>query len=501
VSYFYKLNQAYINAFQNNVRSRFTVNNIKSDVTLLKAILQEVTELFRKVGGQMSSKRLIPHSGDYPNSILYNKLVTDIGFDIGKLYNAQAILESDLVNVMNYNSTQRDKTFENLAAAQQTVYSAYIKSKRDLMGGTEIPTENPFTSSLVGMDAASNGVFIDSDRSCLTLASTAATQRIADTKDVAIYFAGDTPEEPIYPLGSTLGVGHHWLLSKTDPHFIDQTKISDVEQYKQMMVDDPTSNMSVGYCEFEAVETIGSTVTQVSNFGEYVRLSVGIGQTTINSTQSYAVNTKSNMNFVFAIKKYLGDHLGLDPYLIYLDSVNSFQGQYIKTSAPITGINFTSNSKFKLIIPFNQSILTDQINVEFMCNNLGLLPNVDWANSKVFSNVGGTESSYDLLDPGQTSSQEGRFVCKIVNFTYPTRLELMLTYPGTAKMWSPMPFYMSQWVYSDYKSDALSLATTTGKNIQLTVVKVYDIFVDSEANQVNERRRALNVLQNPNLVA
>lgn len=492
---FYRLNKDYINSFQNKVYSRFYSSDKRSETGLLRSILREINDLFRKIGGQISTKRSLPASGEFPSSSDYNNLVQDIAFDIDKLYNAQKLLESDLINIMNFNSAQRDKSFENLSSVQQTVYSAYIRSKKDILGGVEFPAGNPFTAS-DGMDRESSNVFIDEDRQCLTLGYRSLSKRIADTKNTSIYFAGTLPLPPIYPSSDTMGVGSHWMRYASDVHFIDQTNASEVENYKTMMVDDPMVNTSVGFCEFEAVETIGrpSINNQPIQVKDYLR-NIKTGELTAILRKSMV---KDELDIVQTVKKYIGERYQMDPHLIYVDCANSFQGKYVKNPELVIhpATNTVSKPKYRLVIPFNSKVLTNQIVIEFTANDLGHLPRINWSESKVFSDHGGTDTQYSLIPPTEGGTKDGRYVCNISSFTYPSRIELVLEYDSDINAWYHIDFYMAHYVYSDYKP--LSFLTTSNGNLNVTIEKVYNIFVDAEANLDSERARALNVLSHPN---
>lgn len=453
---FYKLNKDYIESFRNNVIKRYNSEDKRSETGLLRSIFKEVNELFRKVGGQLSSKRELPRSGEYPSSEKYNNLVQDICFDIDKLYNAQAIIDGDIRDLINFNSSQRDRTFENFASIQQSVYSAYIKSKKDLIGGLEVPAGNPFTSA-DGVGEGCRGIFIDEDRGTLTLACDTTPNRIADTKFVGIYFAGTKPTI-VYPSNESMGVGSHWKKAGTDVHFIDQSNPSEVSTYKSMMIDDPDNNIGVGFSEFEAVETINS-------------------DTILNN-----------------IKEIIGGYEVLDPELVVIDKVNSLQGKYIKD--PVAESNMIKIPRYKLVIPFTTQVLTNEIIIEFTANDIGFFPLIIWSESKVFSNSNGSDTAYELSLPQNLIAQDGRYVCKTAEYVYPTRLELILEYNADQTMWSPMPFMMSHYAYTASRS--YEMPTSVGAPVSLNVKKKFEIYVDSEANTTKEKTRAINVLLNPN---
>ena len=457
---FYKLNKDYIRTFQLRVLNRYKANDKRSETSFFKSLLEELNELFRKFGGRLSSKRDIPAATDYPDSDVYNKLINDISFDIDKIYNAQKIVESDVNNLINFDSNQRHKIFENLVAAQQEVYSAYTKSKRDVLGGVEIPAGNPFTSS-DNKSSDSEDVYIDETNKILTLGfDPPQSFKNVDIKNTVIYFAGKLPDEneKVYPAGGTLGVGSHWKKASTDPHFINSDVPSDVETYKTMMIDDPDSNIGVGFCEFEAVRT---------------RIHDGA---------------------IDILKTYIGERYGKDPELIYADKINSLQGQYISSGQPSEAPT-DSTPKYKLVIPFTSEVLTNEIAIDLAGNGGGFIPRINWSESKVFSKINGADVAYALVPPANPDDtpSNGLYNCRIVNFVYPTRMELILEYKTDSSMWFPIDFYMSHYVYSAEKMYEMPCNNSDSK-LNVVLKKSYDIFVDAEANETKEKTRALNVL-------
>lgn len=485
MSNLYRMNKDYISSFQTKVYSRYNTDEKRTETGLLRAIFKEISDLFRKIGGQLSHKRNIPKAGTYPNSKKYNNLVQDICFDIDKLYNAQKLVETDVVNLVNFNSTQRDKIFESLVKIQQQIFSAYIKSKKDLLGGVEIPTGNPFTSA-DGMDSASNGVFIDEDRRSLTLSCDSKTLRIADSKNTSIYFIESIPTN-IYPRGDTLGVGSHWKQPGEEAHFLDQTNASTTTTYKTMMSDDPALNTSVGYCEFEAVKTVGVKVVkkdeQVITRDRQFRFGAMVMPATVTASR-----VKYDYNFVYAAQKYIGQQLGLDPDLIKIDSYNSFQGDYITMNVS----DVVVNPKLKLVIPFTASTLTNEIVVEFTVNEQIQLPKILWKESKVIGKTG--DSS--LVPSVDNNFVDGRCVCHSSTFVTPTRLELVFQYASAEVAWTRINFIMAHYKYTDFKPS--TFLNTSGGHLSITIKRTYEIFVDAEVNVDKERARALNVLSHPN---
>jgi len=497
---FYKINKDYINTFGDRVIRKYKDNYKRSETSLFKALLEEINELFKKFGGKLSSKRNIPAATDYPDSITYNKLLTDINFDLDKLYNAQKLIESDVTNLLNFNSNQRIKIFEELVTAQQEVYSAYIKSKRDTIGGTEIPAGSPFISA-DNLSSESTDVYIDEERGVLTLATIGppVINRDVDIKNISIYFIGSRPIRPIYPLGDTLGVGSHWKTKANDPHFIDSNNISAIEEYKSMMIDDPDANLGIGYCEFEAVRThlygqplpsmrIEQRASITSMCGNLSVLFVPI------VSQGMAENSST-----ITLKEYIGQTYGKDAHLIYLDTSNSLQGEYIITDYQQSSL-IDSVPKYKLVVPFITNILTNEIVIDLAANSDGYFPTINWLESKVYSKIGNGEAAYSIV-PSSTSLSEvatnGRHVCRTSNFVYPTRLELVLEYTTDSLMWIPIDFYMAHYTYSAEKTYEMPYYDNDSK-YNIVLKKTYDIFVDKEASETNEKTRALNVLRSSN---
>ena len=489
---YYRLNKDYISSFQTKVFSRYNGDDKRTETGLFRAILKEINELFNKIGGQISNKRNLPKPDEYPSSEKHNKLVEDIAFDIDKLYNAQKLIDIDIGNLSNFNSSQRDKTFENMEAIQQQVYSAYVRSKKDLIGGTEFPAGNPFTSA-DGMDPDSEDVFIDEDSKLLTLASDPKHKRTANSTRVAVYFVESLPER-VYPIheirtaekskGGALGVGHHWKIPKQEAHFINQDNSTDVEAYKTMMVDDPTTNTSVGFCEFESVRTVGKK-TQKSE--ENVHGSLIFFNWRPEYEDPAVSKVKDDYNFVRAAQKYIGECLGLDSDRIKIDGYNSFQGQYITDV-----VQSTATPKFKLLVPLDGDVITNEVIVEFTANEAGFLPKVIFEESKMMSSLG----DHPLMMKPADAFDDGRVVCQIAQFARPNYLELILQYDSLDVTWSKFSFMMTHYKYSDMKKS--TYLTTTAGDLTLNLRREYNIFVDSEANKEKEKARAYNILAHPN---
>ena len=494
---FYKLNKDYIRTFQIRMMDRYRANDKRTETSLFKALLEEINNLFMKIGGRVSSKKNIPAGTDYPDSKVYNKLLSDIGFDIDKLFNAQKLIESDINNLINFNSNQRHKTFESLTTAQQEVYLVYTKAKRDTIGGVGIPEGTPFASA-DNISSESQDVFIDQIRQSLTLGFEPTDSREIDATNTNIYFAGRTPSRPIYPEGQTLGIGSHWKKMGADPHCINTDDISSVETYKTMMIDDPNNNVGVGFCEFEAVRAAAYNYISITEPGQKRLAYIDLG-TSVPSITQLSSKTKGENSSIFTLKEHIGQKYGKDPETIYLDLPNSLQGKYVADYPPNKGSTFNQElPQYKLVVPFLTNVLTNEITIDFSANANSYIPKINWGESKVYSKIGGSDVAYSLIDPGtgQDSSPDGKYIIHTTSFVIPTRMELILEYSTDSLMWIPFDFYMSHYVYSDQKT--YEMPYLGDEKINITIRKSYDIFVDTELNDVKEKSRAVNVLRTPN---
>ena len=455
-NYFYKINQTYIESFFRKIKSVFNNYNIHTDALYLKSILTNINDLFKFLGGQISSKDNIPKVDDYPESKKFNNLITDINYDFQKLFNSQKLIESDVSNLLNFNSSQRTKTYENLTSTQQDVYSLFIKNKKYLGKELLIPSSNPFMSS-DNMSVESTGVNIDQNRGVLSLSSTGSTKKPIDVNNIKIFFANSLPDKNVYPNNIVLGIGSHWKIpGRADAHFIgdDQTN---VDNYRTMMIDDSSSNTGIGWCEFESVKTIIDP---------------------LNNDELY-------------LKNYIASMYQKSPDSIYLDIPNSLQGKYITTIDNSDNIDST----YKLVIPFTGDVvLTNEILIELQPNDYGFYPQIVWGESKVFTNDNGSELSYSLSSPSADNNitDNGEYRCIIKDvFIKPVRLELILKYGTDILHWVKIPFTMSHYSYSAQKTYSLN---NDQSEMRLVLNKTYDIFVDTEYDQMNEQARAINVL-------
>lgn len=484
-NYFYKINKTYIDSFTRKVNGRYKNSSIHNDSKFMKALLREVNDLFKFLGGMVSSKDNIPKADEYPDAAKYNSLILDINTDLNKLFTSQTIVEQDVNNLLNFNSNQRIKTYENLTSTQQLVYSLYIKNKKSVGGETVIPAENPFTSS-DNLSNETNGTTINQDRGSLTLAFDTTIVKPVDIKNVFVYFNKVVPAGATYPNNRSLHLGSHWKTSGKESHFISDN-LSDVENYRQMMVDNPQNNYGVGWCEFEAVRTEISPRSRRFVFNALHKL-----LDANNGVFSTIYSTRFVTPDELAIKTYIGKKYNRDAESVYLDIPNSLQGKYITYNLePLYFIN----PQYKIVIPFtNDAPPTNEIIVTFQPDSLGFFPKINWTESKVYTNDFGSDVAYPLLAPSEYNkvTDNGEYRCMLKDaFIKPTRLELIVEYGSDQVHWVPIDFMMSHYSYNVQKNYYLD---QTDGQILLLLNKTYDVFVDAEADEENEKNRALNVL-------
>jgi len=261
----------------------------------------------------------------------------------------------------------------------------------------------------------------------------------------------------MYPNEEFLYPGSHWKRLSSDPHFIDVSNINSVTTYKSMMIDDPNSNIGVGFCEFEAV------ITTPPEDGILIE----------------------------KIKNELGNTFRKDKDLLYMDLKNSFQSTYI-------GDKYYDDSKlpifdFTIVIPFSPNVdFTNEIDIELMPNEGGYMPKIDWNKSKIYSDSKGSDIAYSILETNSDLPNNGKYRCVISDYVVPSRAELVVRYDDL--IWKRIPFMVSHYVYTDHRQFNLPSFFTSGDQIKFVFEKTYDVFVDSEANSENEKRRALKVL-------
>ncbi|MCK9428873.1 MAG: hypothetical protein M0R17_02530 [Candidatus Omnitrophica bacterium] len=483
-NYFYKLNKTYIENFSKKVITSFRNNDIHSYVSFLKTLFIEINYLFKFIGGMLSSKDKLQKRLGYPETNTYNEVLNNLDVDIKKLYSAQTIINSDVNNLLSFNSTQRIKTYENLTSTQQQVYSLYIKNRKVTGNEIIIPVENPFTSS-DNMSSDSKDVCINQDRGSLTLKYESSIEKSIDLDNVFIYFSDSVPKDNIYPNNKSLHLGSHWKTSSNDQHYISDN-LTDIKNYKTRLIDDVNSNYGVGWCEFEAVRTeINSLSLAIQN------LSFKKSSYINNIFTSISKNYKNPDEIT--IKNYIGKKYNRDAESIYFDINNSLQGTFISYNFSVD--NYI-NPKYKLVIPFlNNVSTTNEIRLDFEPDKLGFFPKIVWDESKVYSNDNGIEIAYSLISPSDynnvTYNGEYRLIIKD-GYIKPSRVEVILEYGSDSLHWVPINFYMSHYSYNSSKN--YNLTQPSGDEINLILNKTYDIFVDSENDDIKEKNRALNVL-------
>lgn len=458
----------------------------------MKSLLREVNDLFRRIGGRISSKKDIPKKHEYPNSFKFNRLLRGIATDVDKIYTAQKLIEDDVNNLLNFNSTQRIKTFENLTNTQQEVYSTYVKNKSDVRGEIIIPAENPFGSS-DNISPESEGIYIDENRGVLTLHHTTKITKPVRLDGVRMFFTGAKPLGSVYPNSDQMGLGSHWNIpDSVSAHHIDVENPSVVSDYKNMMTDDPNNNYGIGFCEFEGVQTTLAPQKIIKSTEDSYRIS------DTNEGQFYfkRVESAGEAQEINNIKQVIGEETNKDPELVYLDIPNSLQGKWINWNT-VSIIRLDGQvPQYKLVIPFNSNTpFTNQISLTVQPNALGNYPKLNWKTSKVYTNIGGSDSSHGLVPPNTTSliSDNGEYLCNIKGgFIKPSRMEAIFEYGGDDAQWSQIGFTMGHWVYSTAKNYFLPHGSS--ERITLILGKTYDVYVDAEPNQEKEKQRALNVL-------
>lgn len=484
-NFFYKINRKHIETFSNNVLSRFRELNIRSNISFMRSLLKELNDLFQKIGGRLSSKNDIPRKYEYPDASKFNRLIRSIATDLDKIYTAQSLIEDDVNNLINFNSTQRNRTFESLTNTQQEVYSTYVKNKSGIRGEIVVPSQNPFGSA-DNISPESEGIHIDQSRGILTLQHTSKTTKPVRLDGVRMFFAGSKPEGPIYPNDDQMGLGSHWKIpGSVSAHHIDSQDQSATSSYKNMLVDDPNNNYAVGFCEFEGVQTTLASQRVIQNIVSSYRLSeVKLSRST------------SDLKEISAIKQVIGEETNKDPELLYIDVPNSLQGRYVRwNKVPVIRLS-GQTPQYKLVIPFTlEAPFTNQIIVTVQPNSLGNYPRLVWKSSKIYTNINGSDIAHGVMLPSDLFRipNDGRYVCNILGgFIKPSRAELIFEYGADDLQWSQIGFSMGHWVYSTSKT--YSLPYGSSEQVTLILGKSYDVYVDAEPDKDKEKQRALNVL-------
>lgn len=441
---FFKINGKYINIFRSNVYSRFVSSDKKTDTSFLKSLFDEIYSLFLKIGGRVSNKNNIQKDGDYPDSNKYNRLITDISIDMDKLYTSHKIIEDDINNLIKFNSYQREQIENKILNIQQSLFDLQIINK--ISSSLNEYTDTFEHGSLIGSD--SKNVFVDESRKILTLDSSTTADHSIDIDNVEIFFIDKPLNNNIYPDNIALSVGSFWKKESNDPHFVDNRNLNVIKSYKSMLIDDPNNSNGIGICEFEAVDTYDST----GGFSMYE-----------------------------SIKTYIRKNYNKPK--IYIDMLNSLHSKYIRK---VYDPYFDNEQKFKVVIPFNSQLKTNEVVIEFTNTYDGYAPPIIiWDESKLYSG----NTSHNLI-PCKSSSN-GKYSCMINTFVIPDRLELVIKYKSSNIMWNTFDYYMSQYTYkSSYLYSSIEL-----NGIRLIINDECNIFVDSEYDEIKEKTRAVNILK------
>lgn len=455
--YYRKINAKYIAEFKNNVRKGIDALVRTTDSMVLKVILTQVNYLFRIMSGRLSSKRQIPTGRDYPDSTSYNEMLDNISIDIDKVYTAQSLIESDVQNVANFNSLEREKAIKNLTRTQRKVYTEYIKSKKNISGTTIIRED--FKTDKIPSESSDVQINLIKENLTLKVENVNETRSFIDKTIVDCYYV-DQPESKynIYPNNVALAAGSFWKLERGyDTHFT----LKDYNtRYKNMMVDGNSAD-NLGSTQFESV---------------------------------FTYNEDSGMRQ--AVEEELGNYFQLHPSFIMVDFANSMYGSKYSSTEDIetSKIKESINPKVKLVIPFkNNSPLASSFIADFEPNDGGVLPSInvdesfayDVRNNKVkFQSI--IESKIDNYD------RTGRYQINFQEPIIPTRIELILSYAT-----SPWPiieeYMMTEYIFEKRKT--FELQTSLGSSITTTLVKIAYVFVDTESVKSKELIRANNVMK------
>ncbi len=455
MSYIRKINDKYIKDFKFKVRSGIAGLVRSTDSAVLKVIIKEVNRLFKIMSGRLVSRLDIPMPDRFPDSDKFNSFITDIDTDLEKVYNAQELVSSDVQNVVNFNSLEREKAIRNLAETQKQVYSVYIKSKMGI-DGTTVIREDFRNDKLY---AESKGVQINLNKENLTLKveESSLDRKSVHSEKVEVYFT----EQPdagfnLFPNNRSLAVGSFWKRGKSDIHF---TSKNDKTRYKSMMVDDDDDGINVGSTQFEAMYTYETPQT-----------------TTIRQL----------------VEVELGNYLNLHPSFIMIDNNISIHGAYI-TQKSMDGIDEVINPSVKLVVPFRgEAPVGTTFIVDLEGNDANVIPTIDVAKSFVYDE--NNRKVRFLAIPASKVDEygkTGRYELVFNEPLRPSRAELICFFNSNA--WADVTEYMiSEYLFEKVKK--ITLQTNLG-NIETILRKKAYVFVDAESNLLNERRRANAVMQ------
>lgn len=456
IGYYRKINEKYIKQFKNRVRDG--VNNLVrvTDSMVMKVILKEINRLFSIMSGRLTSRRQIPKKNDFPDSKHYNNLLTNIDIDLDKIYVAQTLIESDVQNVANFNSLEREKGLKNLSRVQRKVYSVYLKSKKNIDGTTIIRED--FKDDEIPPD--SQGVQVNLNKETLTLEveDINEVRTVIDNNIVDCFFV-DSPLDTynIYPNNRHLTLGSFW---KQKRGFDSHWSLKDSKtKYKYMMVDEPGVS-NIGSTQFEAVFTF---------------------------------DQDGGMRVV--VEEELGNYFQLHSSFIQVDRANSLHSNFSSIfNIDTAETQETVNPKVRLTIPCNNKTpLSSSFIIDLEPNDGGVLPSIAIDESYVYD-VNNRKVKFQAVDINKISnySKTGRYQLNFNEPLIPSRIDIILFYANSS--WAELKEYMmAEYIFEKRKT--FELLTSTGDSITTTLIKVAYIFVDAESDIRNEELRANNVMK------
>jgi len=455
IGYIREINSKYISEFKNRIASGLRSILRGSDSMYLKLILTEINRLFNIISGRVSSRHNIPNSNDFPDTKQYNKLLEGMDIDIDKIYKAQELIESDVQNLVNFNSLEREKQINNLTRTQKLVYSAYIKSKKGIIGTTIIRED--FKTDILTKECI--GVEVNMNKEALSLATTqiSINRNSMDTNYVECVFIKN-PDSiyNIYPNNRILSVGSYWKRSSNDVHF---TNKNDKNYYREFMTDDPNSS-NVSSTHFEAVYTYDENSTMRDD-----------------------------------IENELCNYFQLHPNFIMVDKVNALNGMYITSENIEDNISQSIiQPTIKLSIPFKiNTPLTTSIIIDFEPNDSNIIPSIDIEKSFIQSNKGNIIKFLPIpIEKLITYSKTGRYEINLKEPSVPARADIVLYYSNDS--WAPLKeYYMSGYVFE--KKKVFELTTNGTNTITTTLAKIAWVFVDSNSNLNQEVQKANAVMK------
>ncbi len=451
--YIKEINNKYITEFKIRLRNGFNSLLRSSDSMYMRTILKELNRLFKIMAGRISSKLDIPKNNEFPDTAKFNTLLESLDIDIDKIYKAESIIESDLQNVVNFNSLEREKQINNLAKVQQSVYSAYIKSKKGLIGTTIIRED--FKTDKISKESTGVQVNLNKEVLMLQVLSSSINRKSVDNRLVECLFV-EFPDEKynIFPSNKSLALGAFWKTSNNRSHF--NGKIYPT-WYRTQMVDD-ASPTSVSSCQFEAM---------------------------------YTFDEDGKMRD--KIENELGNYFQLHHTFIMVDKSNSVHGEYTSTENIEYANVVTVRPNIKLSIPFKTHIpASTSLIVDVEPNDSNIIPTID-IDKSFTEDVNGRKINFVSVDKKKIESynKTGRYQLDFTDPIVPIRVELILSYSSAS--WSQLKEYlMAGYIYE--KSKVFQLEINDGSSVSTTLRKVAWVFVDAQMPLKKEEQRANKVM-------